>query len=124
MAYEITARREGGEDVDVVERLTRALADRIRAPGPGHLPSDFAPSDLDPEMLAGLDAIASPAMLSDPTSMTDTQLRDAAAALEAFERDVSARRRAMFDRIDSLQAEVVRRYQTGEASVDNLLAGP
>jgi hypothetical protein len=124
VAHEITRRRDGVVDEDVIEGLIASLADRITAPGKGHLPADFAPADVDPELVHGLDAIASPALLSDPKAMTDAELRSAADGLEAYEREVSAKRRAMFDRIDALQAEVVRRYQTGEASVDNLLAGP
>ena len=122
--HEIGSRRDGVVDEDVIEALTHALADRITAPGHGHLPTTFAPNEVDPALLEGLDAIASPALLSDPKAMTDSELRSAAEALETYERDVSVMRRAMFDRIDALQAEVVRRYQTGEASVDNLLAGP
>jgi hypothetical protein len=124
VAHEITSRRDGVVDEDVIEGLIASLADRITAPGKGHLPATFAPSDVDPELMASLDGIASPALISDPKAMTDEELRAAADGLEAFEREVSGKRRAMFDRIDTLQAEVVRRYQTGEASVDNLLAGP
>jgi hypothetical protein len=124
VAFEIAARRDGGERVDVVEGLTAALADRITSPGSGHLPASVGPGEVDPALLASLDAVANPAVLSDPKAMTDDQLRAAAEALEAYERGVSVQRRAMFDRIDALQAEVVRRYQTGEASVENLLAGP
>ncbi len=34
---------------------------------------------------------------------------------------MSERRHAYFERIDALQAELTRRYRTGEASVDGLL---
>jgi hypothetical protein len=124
VAHEIARRRDGVVDEDVIAGLIGALADRITAPGNGHLPVDFAPPDVDPPLLHDLDAIAAPALLSDPKAMSDDQLQAAATALEAYEREVSAMRRDMFDRIDALQAEVVRRYQSGEASVDNLLAGP
>lgn len=43
--------------------------------------------------------------------------------LVAFESAQSARRRQLFDRIDSLTAELVRRYRDGGASVDSLLQG-
>lgn len=42
-------------------------------------------------------------------------------ALTAFERRVSDDRRARFDRLDALSAELVRRYREGEATVDGLL---
>ena len=38
-----------------------------------------------------------------------------------LERQVSERRQALFTRIDALQAELTRRYKTGEASVESLL---
>jgi hypothetical protein len=34
---------------------------------------------------------------------------------------VSSHRHDLFTRIDALQAEITRRYKTGEASVDSLL---
>jgi hypothetical protein len=122
VASEIAARRDGTQgDRTLVEQLTEALSDHITAPGNGHLPLMLAPGEIDPELLAGLDHAAPPAKLSAPGSMSDDELREAADALAEFERDVSARRRAMFDRIDGLQAEIVRRYRSGEATVDTLL---
>jgi hypothetical protein len=53
--------------------------------------------------------------------MTDADLAGLAHDLAAFERKVSEQRRAFFDRIDALQAELTRRYKTGEASVESLL---
>ena len=41
--------------------------------------------------------------------------------LDAFEHEVSGHRRDLFERIDALQAEITRRYKTGEATVDSLL---
>ena len=42
-------------------------------------------------------------------------------ALDQFEQQVSGRRRELHQRIDALQAEITRRYRTGEASVETLL---
>ena len=53
----------------------------------------------------------------------DAELEQAAAELAALEIEVSATRRAMFDRIDTIEAELTRRYRDGEASVDDLLVG-
>ena len=44
-------------------------------------------------------------------------------ALHALERQVSTERRRLHDVIDALQIELIRRYKTGEASVDGLLRG-
>jgi len=122
VASEVAARRDGTSgDRSLVQQLTEALSDRITAPGNGHLPMVLAPGAIDPELLTGLDAAAPPAQVSSPSSMGDDELRQVTGALATFEREVSARRRAMFDRIDALQAELVRRYQSGEATVDSLL---
>jgi hypothetical protein len=119
---EITARGEGtAGDRTLVEQLTEALSDHITSPGNGHLTTVLAPGEIDADLSAGLDAAAPPAVVSQPSSMDDAQLRQVADALAEFEREVSARRRAMFDRIDALQAEIVRRYRSGEANVDSLL---
>jgi hypothetical protein len=42
-------------------------------------------------------------------------------ALTAVERELSARRRALFTRIDALRAELVTRYKDGRADVRELL---
>ncbi len=122
VASKIKARREGTQgDRTLVEELTEALSDRITAPGFGHLPMVLEPGDIDPELLASLDRAAPPSLVTSPDSMGEDELRQVADALAALERDISDRRRAMFDRIDAFQAEIVRRYRTGEADVDSLL---
>ena len=55
------------------------------------------------------------------TDMSDADLEELAAGLTAFERKVSEQRHSFFERIDALQAELTRRYRTGEASVESLL---
>jgi len=116
------ARRDGTQDGrTLVEQLTEALSDRITAPGPGRLPAGLEPGDIDAALMASLDRAAPPAQVSDPASMSDAELHEVTEALAALERDVSSRRRAMFDRIDALQEEIVRRYRSGEADVDSLL---
>jgi len=122
ISSEMTARRDGtDDDRTLVQQLTEALSDRISAPGSGHLPTALEPGEVDPELLANLDMAGPPLLVSDPASMTDEQLRQVAGSLSELERDVSARRRAMFDRIDALQEEVIRRYRAGEADVNTLL---
>jgi hypothetical protein len=50
------------------------------------------------------------------------QLNSIAGQLEAIESRVSADRRALHERIDTLQAELVDRHKTGRATVDGLLS--
>jgi len=54
-------------------------------------------------------------------AVDDSALRALADELDAYEHKVSGQRQALFDRIDALQAEITRRYKTGEATVDALL---
>ncbi|MGH9177931.1 MAG: AmfC protein, partial [Acidimicrobiales bacterium] len=52
---------------------------------------------------------------------SDDDVRALADAMVELERRVSSQRRGLHERLDALQAELVRRYKTGEASVDTLL---
>lgn len=124
VGIELTRRAEGGDPgdlPDLIARLPEVLSDRINAPGVGRLPQVMAPGDLPPELQAELDGIVGAAELSDLPSVDDEHLRATADRLDAFERKVSGQRHALFERIDALQAEITRRYRTGEASVDSLL---
>src|SRR4051812_2452360 len=117
-------RNEGAEPGDLsqlISQLPEILADRTRAPGFGRLPQLMAPGELDPDLTARLDAIVGHHDLETLPSLDDTDLSQMHDALESFEREVSGTRRQLFDRIDALQAEVTRRYRTGEASVESLL---
>jgi hypothetical protein len=123
VGLELAQRNEGGsgELTDIIARLPEVLSDRTRSEGPGRLPTLLAPAEGDPELEARLDEIAPPGRLAGPDSLSDDELRRMAGELEAFEHEVSARRRELFERIDALQAEITRRYREGEASVDSLL---
>jgi len=120
---ELTRRREGGAPGDLaslIDQLPAILADHLRAPGTGRLPSTLGAGTIDPELEAEIDAIVE--SLDDLAAVTDDQLVDARERLSQLEHDISARRRSLFDRIDALQAELTRRYRTGEASVESLLS--
>jgi hypothetical protein len=65
--------------------------------------------------------VAGPHRLSALADLSDEVLASTIADLESLEHDVSSRRRELFDRIDALQAELTRRYQSGEVSVESLL---
>ncbi len=114
-------RAEGGEpqsDDDLVRSLAATLADRSRPPGNGRLPVLMAPDEVD---TTELDAIARPGALARLGDLPDDELSRLVAELSAYEHDISQMRRALHERIDALQAEITRRYRTGEASVDSLL---
>jgi hypothetical protein len=121
----------GGADSDPTAVDASALIDKLpdilgsgpqRPPGPGRLPSHMAPDLEQDDLTAEVDAALDVEKLATLTSMSTEELRAAADRLTAIEARVSGQRRALHDRIDRLQAEIVSRYKTGRASVDGLLA--
>jgi hypothetical protein len=116
-------RVEGGEPLDVaalVEQLPEILSEHVHAPGNGRLSAYMAPAEAD-DLTAELDAVVDAQTLGSLDRLDDVALTDLIDRLTALERDVSGRRRALHDIIDALQAELTRRYKTGEASVESLL---
>ncbi len=118
-------RREVGEEPGDLSSLVRSLpeilADHVSAPGSGRLLTRMEPADVDQDVLGQLDAIVDADRLVNLPSLEDEALRGVIDALISLERDVSAKRRALHEVIDRLQEELVRRYKTGEATVDGLL---
>ena len=117
-------RAEGGGSgdlEDLIARLPELLAESTRTPGTGRLPQSIGEVTVDEELGAELDEIISHGHLTDIGELDDDALSSAREELVEFEHRVSGLRRAMFDRIDALEAELTRRYRTGEASVDSLL---
>ena len=53
-------------------------------------------------------------------SLDDARLATLTDAIAAFESKVSSDRRARFDQLDALSAELVRRYRDGEADINSL----
>ena len=106
----------------LVEQLPGILSDRVRGTGtgPGRLPTSILPPD-DDDLLAELDAVASPGALDCLSALSDEELQELAGHFGALEQKVSERRRALFSRIDALQAELARRYKSGEANVGSVL---
>ena len=105
----------------LVDDLPNILADHGAAGGRGALPDVTLPSaDVD-EFLHGLDHILGADKLGRLNELGDADLGAAADALSGLEQRVSQHRRNLHNAIDSFQEEIVRRYKTGEASVDVLL---
>ena len=125
IAGELRRRTEGGDPGDLSEligKLPEILADRGRAPGLGRLPQHLAPGDSEHELQAELEAIVSEGGLASLPEMDEEHVRRLEESLVSFEHEVSGKRRELHQRIDALQAEITRRYQTGEANVDTLLS--
>jgi hypothetical protein len=118
-------RQEGGATRDVTElidQLPTILGDHVHAPGLGRLPALMGPGDLDGLFQSRLDAVMPASQLSALSDLGDSELSSAADGLEELEREVSTQRRVVFEVVDRLQKEIVRRYRTGEANVDTLLS--
>lgn len=118
-------RRHDGVDTDL-DIVVQDLPDIIgggppRPPGPGRLPVQMAPDMEHGDLTEELDAILDPGRVSQLSSLSEDELREVADELSALEHRVSVQRRQLHERIDRLQAEIVARYKTGQASVDGLL---
>lgn len=117
-------RRRAGEGSiqtsDLVESLTDILSARSRQPGPGRLPATMAPDEVEADT-AELDHIAGAHALGDLSTLDAATLARLVDELSAYEAGVSRLRQSLFERIDTLQAELVRRYKSGEAKVESLL---
>jgi hypothetical protein len=117
-------RRSSGTDGDratLVDELPDVLAEGTRSSGVGRLPQTLEPTSVDAELEAELGQLIGDGRIGTVTEMSDPDLDQLGASLATFERGVSERRRRFHERIDALQAELTRRYRTGEASVESLL---
>ncbi|MBV9661099.1 MAG: hypothetical protein JO337_08080 [Acidimicrobiales bacterium] len=116
--------RNNGESADVselVDELPAILSGNVHAPGLGRLPTLLAPGEMDPELEGRLEEILPASRLGRLDQIGSEELGKCAGELTDFERSVSRRRRAVLDVLDRLQDEIVRRYRSGEATVDSLL---
>jgi hypothetical protein len=104
-----------GDLSTLVERLPEILADRVRAPGPGRMPTNLAPPD-DEDLTGELDAIGGTHALGSLPELSDEELEGVAGQLAELERRVSGQRRAIFHVIDALQDELTARYQSDDAT--------
>lgn len=117
-------RREHGERADMshlIDELPTILSGNVHAPGLGRLPALLGPGEIDEDLEHRFEQILPASRLANLPALADEDLRRAAEELTEFERSVSTRRRAVLDVLDRLQEEIVRRYRTGEATVDSLL---
>ena len=106
---------------DLLDELPDILGDSGRPAGVGRLSQTLEPTQLDAEFEAEYEALVGGARLAKVGQLGDAELDGLRAQLVALEARVSSKRRGYLDQIDVLQAELTRRYQSGEASVDALL---
>lgn len=121
---ELQSRADGGtgELSELVEQLPEILAEGGTRTMAGRLPSLTLPDVEDHQLSADLDAIFDVDKAGALPQTDDAEVRRIADGLVELERRVSDQRRALHERLDMLQAEIVRRYKSGEATVDTLLS--
>jgi hypothetical protein len=73
------------------------------------------------ELTVELDTILGADDVARLAGFDDAELADLAGRLRDLENRVSAERRGLHERIDTLQAELVERHKSGNASLDGLL---
>lgn len=120
---ELAIRGGAPDDRSLVESLTVVLSEhasradtangRLVTTDPGALQTTWAGHRAD-DAMHGHD-------LSDLPELSVDQLHDLTTSLSALEGEVSGERRKLHDLLDRLQAEIVRRYKSGEASIEGLL---
>jgi hypothetical protein len=97
-----------------------------RPEGFGHLPMligiDTEDSELTAELTAELDGVLGADEIGRLAELDKGALAELASRLGEIEKRVSSIRRALHERIDALQAELVSRHKSGRASVDGLLS--
>lgn len=107
-------------DADVSAEVTDVLSQHLTG-GPARPPRPA--EDLSDDALSSeLDALCAEYHYGRVEELDEAELLALATAIGEFEKRVSQDRRARFDRLDALSAELVRRYRDGEANVDSLLA--
>lgn len=108
---------------DMPEILTDADASGAapRSTGAGRAVAVLEPGQIALAMVQQLDSISSPSQLAGIQAVSEPELADLFGAFREFEIELSAVRRQLHDRIDTIQDEIARRYRDGEATVDALL---
>lgn len=116
------SRRSGAESESaVVDHLAQVLSDSARNDhGLGRFLT-VEPSRVD-EHRRAVEQVISDIGVSEVEGHSDEEITSALSRLEDFERAVSEDRRRVQQVMDTLTAEVLSRYKSGAASVDDLLA--
>jgi hypothetical protein len=112
--------RRRGEREDVTGALPSILGAHLT--GATARPPRPAEESSDHPLAVELEDLCARLGADDVTSLNDAEVDELRIALLSYERARSQERRELYDRLDALSAELVRRYREGEADVDRLLA--
>lgn len=123
---ELLRRSDSGSTTSatLLDRLPEILADdrSPNAPRQARAPRHLVPPHLQNARRA-IDRVADEQSMTRLEDRSDDELRELTDQLAAMERELSAQRRLLFDRIDRLQEELIGRYKSGAASVADILSG-
>jgi hypothetical protein len=117
-------RRTGSGGDDLLERLPQILATegaRREDPLPARAPNFSIPRNADVPRRR-IEEIIGERTLARLSTLQSEEIREIVRSLEEHEKTVSARRRAVHEVMDLIQAEIVRRYQSEEADPTSALA--
>ena len=116
---ELERRRDGGEG-SLVDSLPKILADEGRGPSRGQFPLQEPNLDFE-HPKRRITKLVSDDTLARLSELDEAEIAAIMAELEAVESDVSSARRRVLDVMDALNAELGRRYKSGEADPSDVL---
>ena len=121
LAFEMR-RRSGDETRSLIDALPEILgAGESTSDSSGRVPSHLAP-ELPDERRRHIDRVLGDDFLARLPSIGDDELSEIQSVLADTERDVSEQRKTAQVAFDTLQGEIMRRYQEGLADDTELLA--
>ena len=110
-----------GEQADLLTMLPEVLAQHTRGGGMPRPVRDTELPAFTDDIAAALDEILPAEQLSRLDELDDERLTGVMDQLREFEQQVSRKRHELHRVIDDLQEEIIGRYRSGAASVDDLL---
>ncbi len=116
-------RRAGKTEGDLVSRLPSILATETNtgsAPLPARAPDFSIPRNADVPRRRVEEVVGEQTLARLPVLPTE-EIQEIMRSLAEFEKDVSARRKVVQEVMDKVQAEIVRRYTSGEADPASLV---
>ncbi|MCC6226627.1 MAG: hypothetical protein IT195_09500 [Microthrixaceae bacterium] len=113
--------RRGGGAAGLIERLPEVLAKHTRGSGPPRPVRDTELPAFTDDIAAALEELLPAEQLGHLDQVDPAELDAVIERLRDFEQEVSRKRHELHRVIDDLQEEIVGRYRSGAASVDDLL---
>ena len=120
---ELDRRTGGGGGASLIERLPKILADDRPPSSRGAYPRrDPMPSFDQPKRR--VEKLISDDTLASLPELPDDKIREILDTLGEAEREISESRHSVQQVLDGIQAEIARRYKSGEADPADILVGP